>query len=411
MDIDHELSENDLLKINIFIINMWNGQDDLIELLHENTFRRYDCDDNLRANTIKCHPVVDLLMKKGFKISDILSMYGNNFSEADNLLINFFTILNSYGLSRYTHDRIRSNIIPTTTFLYDTPEQNIGWMSLINRDVMTNGKIITNLIGSDGQNAIFVKRVSSNPLRATLNQIFILHAFILKPWFREMKYHLSHGTRIERYTFFRNFFQHCIDIDIMGSNHDEDLDLRSIVVANKIIQNFIIGQQCDRIVTMDGHGRLIKRIITRLLDFGSTLTDLQESYALFLQNVHIQVCEKDIGNQIWHSNVFPVDVDSEFVTCYLGNIFDDKIIIPVAQCNGILYLNFSGIGNQCEISINIIRQFVAFGQGWRVMISLSTVRNAANISRIMSEILQNSSIGYHLVSTRTDFLTFTSDRL
>lgn len=403
---------SEALYQNFNTITRWNGRDNLNDLIIENPTPTTDRDHRRITMTMRCHPVINILLTRGFKIRDIIAGYGETIESIERIMHNFLSNLAQVGMVAYNPQR-GVDIDPNIVGLLSGTIENIHWMTQSNAifPQVTNGNIITNLISSGGSSLDRPGRDNPNPLQGTLLQVFILHAFIRKPWFSAMKDNLSKGSRIDRYIFYKDFFDLCINFDMMGSGHDEDLDQRAFIVSSKIIQNLVLHQQCDRLLTVDGHGRLIRRVLRNLLEFSQQLIDnpeVFEMYAIFLNNLKLRICEINIGNDLWHSNTLPVDPQEGYFSDSSNSILIEQEIQAAYNGNGIVYFNFSGLIGQGDRCIEIIRIFTEHGQSWRILISFSGVRGAADLARRMS--IELERLGFHRGTDRSigsdEFVTY-----
>lgn len=400
---------NFLLEDNLKKISLWNGEDNLLDILENNT---YITIQRVPPPKIKLHPVIDLLYEKGFDYVNVLSKYGLTVKEYENIMDTLLPSLGSFKMIDLPKRR-GIDLDPNLSWLqrYENRFEDTNWLlqNTIVDSRMTNGQVIANIIKSEGASSLNNSDTigKSNPLQGTFKQIFIFYFFLHKPWYSIMKYNLSHGERFERYEFYSIFFRNHINLDLMGSDHEEDLDERGFLVFNKFLVLFQNRIQCHRFVTLDGHGRLITRVLGNICNYERTLQneDLKRLYRNSVNNLILSVSELDIANQYWHMNTLPTNIEDELSASFVS-IFNYDV-----EDNAIIYFNFSGLIGQGEKCLEYISNLKEKGKEFLVMLSYSNVRGAIKATRHITNYLKD--IGMRLVTRRSgsyehlgDFLTF-----
>lgn len=347
----------DTLLKNFEIIASWNGEEDLYNLLLQNTeIIEYELKDNLLYK----HPIINMLIYKGFSTNDILYCYN-------------FRIFNFKNTMEIFLENLKN--------LNSNEENNMEWLLKPNNNFKnkTNGDIISYLIASSGLKIYATERESSNPLQGTLEQIFILHYFIDKPWYIQMKKGLNNGSMYNRYKFYQDFFTNYIKFDIMGSGHENDLEQRSLQFTERIINGFFKGMKHCKILTLDGHGRFIIRILTILIDFYENIIDddIKKKFLSFLNNSILKVYELDPYNHIWHINTLPCCSE-------LNNILGENNDFRWSN-DDFVYLNFSGLHDQSERCLELIDDFIKNGNSDKIMISYARCRSAIKIADLFTK--------------------------
>jgi len=185
-----------------------------------------------------------------------------------------------------------------------------------------------------------------NILQPSLWQIFVLQYFIEKGRYKLMNDLQNVNTsthelwKIYLLLFYIKdttntyFF---IDLDLLGSGHDDDLDERADIIVNRIIHN----DNIKNLYTMDGHGRLITRIVVKLQI---------ESPDFFINNPDFNIFVYEIDDEVhmWHRITLPNG------SAIKGNIIDelDKSIQDGSIEEKLFYCNFSGLSGQGARIIN-----------------------------------------------------------
>lgn len=393
-----------LLGKNLDRISLWNGEDNLLDILENNTHRVFT--DQLPPR-LAIHPVINLLAQKGFDHKEVLLKYGLTPIQYDKIMDNFLPSLEHYGMITLPSRR-KSTFNPDLIWLqrHENHNEDMEWLrrTNINDDNYSNGQIITRLIKSQGESGI---PGGENPLQGTFIQVLLFQFFLHKPWFCRMKYHLSHGERFERYYFYANFFKYYIDLDLMGSDHEEDLDERALLIFNKFLTLLQRGVQCGRFITLDGHGRLVRRVLEKITNFGNSLVNDRQRvlYNQAVNGLILTVAEIFLPNQIWHMNTLPKNLENEYSASFC-DIFKYNV-----EDNAIIYFNFSGLGKQGPNCVEYINNLLSQRKEFHVVLSYSNVRGAIEATIPMTNYLK--SIGMRLITLRSgsydklgDFLTF-----
>jgi hypothetical protein len=161
---------------------------------------------------------------------------------------------------------------------------------------------------------------------------------------KNTKITLNYGTNlnpepvdIALYLFFMPLFSpmtskfHLSILDEHGG-HTEDIEKRCDLIMSKK------HNQIKTLLTMDGHGRIIGRMISKF--------------------ENICVYELDRGCHKWHSKFFPKDIS------FFGNIFDaiDTHIENKTIESVLIYLNFCGIGEQSEAVLQCITKIQTYDE-------------------------------------------------
>ena len=133
-----------------------------------------------------------------------------------------------------------------------------------------------------------------NVLQPSINDLFVFHYFIHRPWFATLRQALSTTDKFLGYAAYIKYFGSggSIDFDVLGSSHEDDLAERASITTNKILST----PNINNIVTIDGHGRLITKIMQNLLISG------QEER---IENVNIIVTDVDFIGDLWHKLTLP----------------------------------------------------------------------------------------------------------
>jgi len=329
---------NKTIKKNFEIISNWNGTDNLNNFLIDNPLKdnihytRINTNDKEMINLLKYHPIINKFIDLGFNYDDILKCYDIEIDEYLSLIKFFIHFLNQNELNEYNQD--------------------LDWLIRKNNStISTNGELIAKLIKKSSHDTGEIKK----SLNGTFRQLLCLHLFFDKQWYKEMKYGLNNGSQFDRYSFFVLFFNDYINLDIMGCDHDLDINERSNIIFNKIINKENI---CRRLTLTDGHGRLIKNILDKIINFNYQYNPNEMQYYLeFINNLKIRVCELKYDNHIWHENILPVNINNNFKTCINDNILSPNELNGIVEDNGVIYFNFNKLTNQDIELVNVIKIF------------------------------------------------------
>ena len=191
--------------------------------------------------------------------------------------------------------------------------------------------------------------IVNNPLQPTLAQCYVLKAF--NDIYRFSEHALEEWLNI--------FSKLCL---FKRGEKDTDYDARVDYIWNK--WNMIcINDKETKLVLMDGHGRIVYRLLKKIHDNG-------------LQNSRkIVVVDLDQTVDRWHKAFFP----SCSVESVHGDIF--KQANRIKPC--FLYLNFCGIAGMVENTMNISNQYI---------LSFSTMRRNADLDAIWNFIDNGSNV-------------------
>lgn len=350
---------NDIeLHDNFLLLKEWNGEEDLEDILRENNngvgIKR--CLDELNKDIyLRMHPLLVLFAKKGFRHVEVIR-YGFNTSvnKVSKIMFKLLNCLSFFG--------IVSNNFETSDKNYDS-----DWLKSAIDSKNTYGDAISVLISSEcettNKDSIIYK--SENPSQATTIQLFIFLFFINTYWYREMRYHLTHGSNADKYRFFAYFFRECINLDLMGSDNDDDLDIRARIIFQKYNDFTSMSNRCKEIILLDGHGRMFRRILNLIIN-GMSILDTDYPL-LTIDELIINVYDLNFCNHLWHSYFFP---HTEYHQSAIhDDVLTNKVFNSITNNNGILYLNFSDINIQEEKLKNFIELFKTIEEKKRLVVS------------------------------------------
>lgn len=359
------------LEQNFNIISNWNGDDNLSNLLVEND-KKYDnfymitnqnYENHVDNELLRLNPIIEIFLNLGFKVEHIISYYNITIENYFALMRYFLYELDRYGLINSNHEI-----------------EDINWLNLRSNNTSdkTNGQVISILLKKSHHDI----GITGAPLRATFKQLFFLHCFIKKPWYRQMKYQLTHNSQFDKFNFYQIFFTNYLNLDLMGSNHDNDLNERVDVIVNKILDIFNSGKSCGRILTLDGHGRFIKKLFERLCSYSNNFID--NDYLNFVNSIKLRVCDMNTENHRWHENTLPTNYGNLLSSSYYGNIFDANELNNLVEDNGILYLNFNGLGGNYSSFINTLKIFRDNNLTNNVIVSFSNSVNRDFLNELLN---------------------------
>lgn len=378
--------EIELLE-NFRIIKNWNGVDDLDQSLKkfEYGFGK-KCIEELEKNVLlRQHPLLVMLAKKGFRHVDVIR-HGFNDTVAsfeNNIMAPLLGCLKGLNLEASEMD-------------IELLQKNIE----SENEVYTYGDAIATLIATHGQ-AIKKKFVFyyQNPSKANFKQLFVLLFFINTPWYREMRFRLTHGMIADRYRFFAYFFKDCINLDLIGPGYYEDFDKRVDLLYQKFGEfttddnNF-----CRQITLMDGHGRFLRLLIEKIL---LNLNSMNLSYATF-DAISFKVYDEDVANNLWHEYIFPETNEKMAINDEILN-FETKS--ETIDNNGIIYLNFSNISkDRLKTLVDYLRSFKE-EENRRVVISFFVSHVVAEVLDEFVQFLERE-MKFVALKGRNDLLTF-----
>jgi hypothetical protein len=248
-----------------------------------------------------------------------------------------------------------------------------------------------------------------NILEPSFWQMFILHYFIdTNEYKRINQLHLPSWTKDEVWHEYLDIFgsqnnqNNILQLDTLGSSHDEDLDKRARLVAIRVINNPTI----QSIHTIDGHGRLIVRIVREILRLKPRF---------FRENPHFDVFVYNIDEEahIWHQMTLPNGCAKS------NNIFD--VLNTSIKTNDIksqlFYLNLSGLMGQGDrIRDSFVELFKKPENMKNLIVSFAASQNGREpafnlVSQLIefNELLETNGANDYVIETktnRTDFFTF-----
>ena len=124
-----------------------------------------------------------------------------------------------------------------------------------------------------------------------------------------------------------------LDFDVLGGcDQQDDLDERASILVNRILNNPFITS----LHTMDGHGRLILRVVSKLLD-------REPQFFITRPTFYFHVYDIDEVTNLWHELILP-----HACTIVKQDIFET--LLPSIETGDIqtqlFYLNFCGLMGQ-----------------------------------------------------------------
>ena len=217
-----------------------------------------------------------------------------------------------------------------------------------------------------------------NPLQGTLSIVNLFLYLIDTPFYKEMRVNLCQPNKQQAWAYYRDLFTdpergNCM-FDILGRKTGateimriNDLNERGSTLIDK-------SADFDRIVTLDGHGRLIWRLVKG--DFTKILI----------------VADVDMQNNLWHHITLPS-----------GVVFDGDVRSIVDDDLTFYYLNFSGLGGGNEHLSHI--RFMENKLN-RLLISFAQEnKSKGGINHLLFAIYLNREYGFNLLTNRKGFYT------
>lgn len=362
------------LHNNFLRLKEWNGEDDLEDIIHSRNdiFGTKRCIEELNRDVyLRSHPLLVLFAQKGFRHVDIIR-YGfntnvnhlstvmvkllKNLTELDIINVDYISENNNNNNIKYSHN----NVV----------QYDCDWLQKPLNDEhfqQTYGKVISILISSEGEttNEEHLVHNTSNLSSPTTTQLFIFLFFIDTIWYRQMRQGLSTGSIISKYKFFILFFKNCIDLDLFGFDNNYDLDVRADIIYDKYKLFTTNEDSCKEIILLDGHGRIFRRILERIINRMSELNT--SHHILKVSELSFLVYDIDISNHLWHSYFFPHH--SNHQTAIHGNTIDDDFYYSVVADNGIVYLNLSNIEGKEDKLVEFVSLFKTEQEKQRLVLS------------------------------------------
>lgn len=215
-----------------------------------------------------------------------------------------------------------------------------------------------------------------NILQPSMLQIFICHFFIDSPIFKEYFIKINKlqsppdqkYSPKERWTDYLELFYKppsnetlFLDYDKLGSNHEADLNERAEFIVSRCIQNGL-----KSIHTIDGHGRLIIRIVDLLIQNDSI--DMN-SFVIFVYDV-------SEDSNMWHHMTLPLGTTQSGESGNILNLLISQSENKEYLADKMFYLNFSGLTNQGKMVFEIIKKVDKTKNIQNIVVSFSCVRGA-----------------------------------
>jgi len=243
-----------------------------------------------------------------------------------------------------------------------------------------------------------------NILQPSLWQIFVLQYFIEKSRYKYMNelQNSNLSTDEKWYMYLQLFYDrdiknrfYFVDLDLLGSGHDNDLEERAHIVANRILNN----ENINSVYTMDGHGRFITRMVSKILDNSPDFFEDNPDFNIF-------VYELDDEAHMWHKITLPNG------SAVNGNMLDEleKSINDDSIEHKLFYCNFSGLQGQGPRIINSYRTIHENNSNIdNLIVSFSSAREGKKPSeKLLNDIaeLNDEMVNEILILTRrNDFIT------
>jgi hypothetical protein len=242
--------------------------------------------------------------------------------------------------------------------------------------------------------AISARYNRSNILQPQNWHLFLLHFFIEDEKYSKLN-RLQDTNEItslqEKWRFYLKLFTgELIDVFTLGSGHDDDLDARAQIVAERCVRN----KRLNRLYTMDGHGRFLCSVIKHIFHRDPLFFERRRDF-----NIHVVDTDKECN--LWHKTTMPLNVSIE------GDIFqilNDTIANDDAE-KCLFYLNLSGLGGQSD---NILTLFTLFNDLTlfdNLIVSFSTVRAGLQPALELIDNLTQMSPLIGGLTNRQDFVT------
>lgn len=285
---------------------------------------------------------------------------------------------------------------------------------------------IINLVKSNGNVG------GANPLQGTMRQVYIWLFFLNAPFFREFRHGFTHGTQEDRMRMYVNF-NTIFDVNRLGTNtvaHTNDLDDRAHYLVNKIIR-----MQNNFVSIIDGHGRVWERVF-RLLLAEQNPNNPEENLFDF-NNMYFMVGDVDRANTMYHlligiENFGNIGIAAQVPNIQLLwgtsmavqiNMLDNALHTFSLNNNGIIYLNFSGLGDMGPLVLALVHQYNqiqnnAEAQGLqnhaahRIIVSFMYLYFAAPIPQplqLRNALEQQENFG--VITNRLNFITLATNQV
>jgi hypothetical protein len=289
------------------------------------------------------HPIIYNLMQQGMTLSEALTFYcwGSN---------------SRFGIPEYRHimDHLKN---------VDTDIKNF------------RPKLIKRL-GND-----YYKL--GNILQPKYWQLFIFQYYINDPSYRVMndmqnpkrELHYRWLSYLDLFSSQETVDSPFFDFDILGSSHDEDLDARATLVAERCEED----KNISAIYTIDGHGRFVKRLVKSLMN-------VSDGEFFFLRpKCKILVYDIDEETHYWHQLTMPVGCAMK------GDIFDVlfESIKNGSIKNKIFYLNLSGLMGQGNKILKAYKELLNTPHFKNLIVSFASTQNGREPAQKLLEDFDN----------------------
>jgi hypothetical protein len=239
---------------------------------------------------------------------------------------------------------------------------------------------------------------SGNKLQPQNWQILILHYFINHPLYKKMNelqrpdHDFPKQQKWEQYLRLFSGDTPFINVHELGSGHEDDLDARAGIIAERCIRN----TNLNKLYTMDGHGRFICSFLIQLFH--------RDPKFFIRRDFNIYVCDIDKEVNLWHRTTMPNGVT---VNRDIFEILEETIDSRSAEIEKtLIYANFSGAAGQRELIETAFGTYNLMNCLDNIVVSVANVRGAIpEITRMIANIKSTSDKINTNLTGRTVFPT------
>lgn len=224
---------------------------------------------------------------------------------------------------------------------------------------------------------------SGNKLQPQNWQLFILHYFIDHPLYKKINelqkpdHEFPKQQKWEQYLTLFSGDASFVNVNELGSGHEDDLDARAGIIAERCIRN----TNLNKLYTMDGHGRFICSFVIQLFH--------RDPHFFIHRDFNIYVCDIDKEVNLWHRSTMPIGVT---VDRDIFEILEETIDSSSAEIEKtLIYANFSGAAGQRELIETTFATYNLMNCLDNIVVSVANVRGAIPAIRKMTSNLERIS--------------------
>ena len=232
-------------------------------------------------------------------------------------------------------------------------------------------------------------KTSENALQPSEAQVTVLRAFQKIFQFSELG--------------LNEWLAHFADLSIFSrGSKDVDYDIRADAIWDKWSQSVTANGKVSDLVLMDGHGRIVYRLLRKLMDANMNGSIPEGD----IRKIIVVDLSKTVDD--WHREFFP----KNYVVSVKGDIF--KYVETLMPKSYYLYLNFCGVGSMVNSIMKLDQNFMLSFSTMRLNNSLTAVHKYLEtrtkcddkLSGMVGELYRYlTETSFSIVSIRADFVT------